>query len=280
MSPERLHVHGRCCSRQIQRNLIRGRKRFFPGHVFDIAGERIAQRAVGRSRRLVHAVFLQQIDIQVQQRRTLDDHIIRIISPAVFRMIAVELIQLVILQIKIRNLHLQVRQRRFRRIVALQRNAVIGDGDIDRNRGLIRLIIAILPLVARSRSLDRYRERVRGADGAVAAADGLQLYADSAGFTLRKRQLPASVAVLRDLRLSAVFAHEGILNVAAAAGVKNVRHRHLKHRALRCLHRGGRCCFYAQRVSGSGKRSRRKQAQNHHHGKQQRNGALRCHRRP
>ena len=50
MSPERLHVHGRCCSRQIQRNLIRGRKRFFPGHVFDIAGERIAQRAVGRSR--------------------------------------------------------------------------------------------------------------------------------------------------------------------------------------------------------------------------------------
>ena len=158
MSPEVLHVHGRGAAgdeQRTQRILIGAAEHVI--HAFAAAGEFQQAGCALAAVLLGHAevVALEHIDVEVQERRTLHDLVVRIASGAVLRVVTVKIVQTVQGQGEVRDLDLQMRQDGAAVVLADDRCAVARDGHIDGDGGLVGLVIAVLVLAAVLHSLDR-----------------------------------------------------------------------------------------------------------------------------
>ena len=131
VAPELLHVQAggraggiQCWSAVIGQSAI---------HIQHIGFFLIVQNARGAPAALVggqtHVVPLNNVDIGVEGGGALDDRIVVVAAPAEFRAVTVILAQTVVVQIKIGNGHVQIRQNGA--ILAHQGNTVIGNGDVD-----------------------------------------------------------------------------------------------------------------------------------------------------
>ena len=102
-------------------------------------------------RRQAHVVALQKIDVQVQQRRTLDHRVAHIAALTTLCGAAVEILPAVVRQIEIPYRHRQSHQQRS--VLTHQGHAVGGDGHIHRHLPRRRFVIAVLPGVTLSTRL-------------------------------------------------------------------------------------------------------------------------------
>ena len=174
MTPELLHIHGRGAAGDVQRQtavVIR----LTAGHVGDAHAAVVTpddlvtvDDLLRRKAQIVHA---QQVEIQVQSGGALYHLIVHIAALSVLRMVAVEFGQILLVQIEVGHVQLQMGQHRA--VVAHQRDAVVGNGDIDLYGGGVRLIVAVLGCIAVGRLVHRNGElhgrrsllRTGGGDG-------------------------------------------------------------------------------------------------------------------
>ena len=155
MSPELLHVDAGAAAGELEcaesafvgRLTVDIRDRLIRPVIKDPAG---ALAALLR-RQAHHVVALQQADVQVQQRRTLDHRVAHIAALTTLCGAAVEILQAVVRQIEIRHLHRQSHQQRS--VLTHQGHAVGGDGHIHRHLPRRRFVIAVLPGVTLSTRL-------------------------------------------------------------------------------------------------------------------------------
>ena len=155
MSPELLHVDAGAAAGELERA-----ESAFVGHLtVDIHDRMIVVSVTDKSagalaallRRQAHVVALQQADVQVQQRRTLDHRVAHIAALTTLCGAAVEILPAVVRQIEIPYRHRQSHQQRS--VLTHQGHAVGGDGHIHRHLPRRRFVIAVLPGVTLSTRL-------------------------------------------------------------------------------------------------------------------------------
>ena len=133
VAPELLHVQAGGAAGGIQGNgaaTVIGNAAIHVPHIgsfFVIQNTRGALAALAGGQ--AHVVPLNNIDIGVEGGGTLNDRIVIVAAPAKLGAVTVILAQAVIVQIKIGNGHVQIRQNGA--ILAHQGNTVIGNGDVD-----------------------------------------------------------------------------------------------------------------------------------------------------
>ena len=206
MAPELLHVQGRGAAGDVQSRhgvIVGG----VAQHIHHAAAAVMAvdlHAAVDDLIRIkAQIVHADHVEIQVQGGGTLHDLAVHIAAGAVLRVIAVEVRQALVRQIEVRHLHLQVGQHGA--LVAHQRDAVTGNGDIDLHGVGGRLVVAILGGIAVLALLHRDGQR-HLAHAAVGAAGGDGGRIDARRGIGKGQARTAAVLIRCDLGLGAVVA--------------------------------------------------------------------------
>ena len=229
MSPELLHVDAGAAAGELER----AESAFVGRLTVDIHDRMIVVSVTDKSagslaallRRQVHVVALQQADVQVQQRRTLDHCVAHIAALTTLCGIAVEILPAVVRQIEIRHLHRQSHQQRF--VLTHQGHAVGGDGHIHRHLPRRRFVIAVLPGVTLSTRLHGDMQR------------DLRLLLSAAGShhrgILPRRVRRKEIRALGDrpCGLVSVVVHHGIRQRVSLPVGKDLLQWYFEHTALR-----------------------------------------------
>ena len=143
VAPELLHVQAGGVTGRHQRQravAVIGQSAIHVPHIGSFfvvqnTGGTLAALAGGQA----HVVPLNNVDIGVEGGGALDDRIVVVAAPAEFRAVTVILAQTVVVQIKIGNGHVQIRQNGA--IRANQGDTVVGEGDVDGHAVGVCLVI-------------------------------------------------------------------------------------------------------------------------------------------
>ena len=166
----------------------------------------------------IHVVHAQQVQVQMQCRGTLHHRFAHIGATAVFRTIAVVVLQALGLQVKVRHLHLQVVQNRPVVVIAHNGNAIVGNGDKDLDLLRRGLVIVVLAGAAAGGRLDQKRQRGRGLVATVARRRHRGLVHTRLGLGERQHP-PVGSGLLHNLRVRAVISAVQGIRQGMALGI-------------------------------------------------------------
>ena len=260
VAPELLHVQGRGAAGDVERQLV-VRIRLAAAHELHASAAVRTVDLLGAGLDLflgeAQVVLADHVEIQMQRRRALDDHVIHIAARAVFRVVTVKLGKILVFQIEVRDLHFEMREDRT--VVAADGHTVARDRHIHRDEIGGRLIVAVLALVALRGLRDGNRELHAGRLAVGARRRDSRSIRAHGGVCERETLLPID---LGDLGMLAVIAVVQRIGQRMAFAVGEIL-RKLNRKVLSLL-----CCKGFARIrrrEASVRRERRYRQQREHH---------------